>query len=43
MGKLLHFGDVVIETSASGGYRDKIIIGGIANLEKFEERLRHCF
>lgn len=43
LGKLLHFGDVVVETSASGGYKDKILIGGIANPEKFEEKLRHYF
>ncbi len=43
LGKLLHFGDVVIETSASGGYMDKIFVTGIANPENFETKLRHCF
>lgn len=43
LGKLLHFGDVVIETSASGGYMDKIVVTGIANPENFEAKLRHYF
>lgn len=43
LGKFFHFGDVVIETSASGGYHDKISITGIANPENVEAKLRHCF
>ena len=43
LGKLLQFGDVVIETSASGGYMDKIILAAISNPQRFESRLRQCF
>ena len=43
LGKLFHFGDVTIETSASGGYQNKIIVSGIANPEIFETNLRNCF
>ena len=43
LGKLFHFGDVTIETSASGGYMDKIVVSGIANPEIFETNLRRCF
>lgn len=43
LGKFFHFGDVVIETSASGGYMDKILVSEIANPENFEAKLRHCF
>lgn len=43
LGKFFHFGDVVIETSAAGGYMDKILVSGIANPENFEAKLRHYF
>src|SRR3989338_6749246 len=42
LGKLFHFGDVIIETSASGGYKDKIFVSGIADPDNFEAKLRHC-
>ena len=43
LGKLLHYGDVVIETSASGGYMDQIVLVGVSNPERFEDRIRHRF
>lgn len=43
LGKLFHFGDVVIETSASGGYMDQIILNGLANPEQFEHKIRGHF
>lgn len=43
LGKLFHFGDVVIETSASGGYMDQIILTGVANPEQFEHKIRGHF
>lgn len=36
IGKLFHFGDVVIETSASGGYKEKIRLTGINEPQKVE-------
>lgn len=43
LGKLFHFGDVVIETSASGGYMDQIVLAGLANPEQFEHKIRGHF
>lgn len=43
LGKFFHFGDVLIETSAAGGYMDKILVSGIAKPENFEAKLRHYF
>ena len=43
LGKIFHFRDVIIETSASGGYKNKILVAGIADPENFEAKLRHCF
>lgn len=43
LGKLFHFGDVVIETSASGGYMDQITLAGVANPEQFEHKIRGHF
>lgn len=35
MGKLFHYGDVMIQTSASGGYNEKINLTGISHPEKY--------
>lgn len=43
LGKLFHFGDVVIETSASGGYMDQITLVGLDDPQKFEHKIRHYF
>ena len=43
LGRFFHFGDIVIETSAAGGYMDKILVSGISNPENFEAKLRHYF
>lgn len=43
LGKLFRYGDVVIETSASGGYMDQIILAGLADPEQFEHKIRGHF
>ncbi len=43
LGKLFHFGDVLIETSASGGYMDQIILAGVSNPEQFEHKIGRHF
>ncbi len=43
IGKLFHFGDVIIEISASGGYMDQIILVGLDSPEKFEHKIRRHF
>lgn len=43
LGKLFHFGDVLIETSASGGYMDQITLVGLADPEQFEHKIRGHF
>ena len=42
IGRLFHFGNIVITTSASGGYSDKIYLNSIPNPEKNEEMLKQC-
>ncbi len=41
IGKFFHFGDVVVETSASGGYMERFVIIGISNPQKYERLLLH--
>lgn len=43
LGRLLHYGDVVVDTSASGGYIDQITLMGVADPRKFEYKIRHSF
>ncbi len=43
LGKLLHYGDIVIETSAPGGYADQIILSGISDPQIFERKISHYF
>ena len=42
IGKLLNYGDITIQTSASGGYQHEIYLTGIANPEKYREIFKHC-
>ena len=42
-GKLFKFGDVSVETSASGGYMEKITLAEVANPENYESKLLHNF
>jgi uncharacterized membrane protein YdbT with pleckstrin-like domain len=43
MGKLFHFGDVILKTSASGGYQVIVTLMGIANPYKYEKTLNKYF
>ena len=40
-GKLLRFGNVVIETSASGGYMETVTLSEVTDPERYETRLLH--
>lgn len=42
VGKLFHYGNITISTSASGGYNDKIYLKGIPNPEKNIEMFEAC-
>lgn len=42
LGKLFHFGNVHIETSASGGYIEKINLTGITNPEQWRNHFEKC-
>ena len=39
VGKMFHFGDVIVETSASGGYMDQITFTGVSDPQKFEHKI----
>lgn len=43
LGKLFNYGDLVIITSASGGYQEKIYLSGITNPKKYKHHLQECF
>lgn len=43
LGKLFHFGDVFVETSASGGYMEKVVLVSVNNPQKYEHSLQHSF
>ena len=43
LGKLLHYGDIVIEISAPGVYLDQILLSNLTDPQKFEQKIRgHC-
>jgi len=42
IGKLLNYGDITIQTSASGGYQQDIYLTGISYPEKYKELFKHC-
>ena len=43
LGKLLHYGDIVIEISAPGDYLDHILLPNLTDPQGFEEKIRgHC-
>lgn len=42
IGKMLNYGDIVIKTSASGGYQDNINLIGIPHPHEFKNTLTHC-
>ena len=42
-GKLLHYGDIIIKSSASGGYQGDLALVGISDPEKYQKLLKeHC-
>lgn len=43
IGKIFHYGDIILKTSASGGYQGDISLVGISNPEKYEKILKECF
>ncbi len=42
IGRLFHYGNIIITTSASGGYSDRIYLNGIPHPEKNKEMLKEC-
>lgn len=42
MGRIFHYGDVALKTSASGGYKEIVTIGGIQNPQKYEQMIKEC-
>ena len=43
LGKLFHYGDIILKTSASGGYQDDIVLTEIENPQKYQSMLRKLF
>lgn len=43
IGKLCNYGDILLKTSASGGYQDDIILSNIADPQKYKEVLKKYF
>jgi len=43
VGKIFNYGDILLKTSASGGYKNNIILFGIDNPKKYEEILNKFF
>lgn len=39
--KIFHFGNIEIETSASGGYMEKVTLQEISDPQKYERKLLH--
>lgn len=42
LGRLLHYGDIALKTSASGGYQVIVTITGIQNPHKYEQMIKEC-
>lgn len=43
LGKIFHYGDIILKTSASGGYQVIVKLSGIANPQKYEHILSKHF
>ena len=43
IGKLCNYGDILLKTSASGGYQDDVALTGIDNPKKYEQELQKLF
>lgn len=42
LGRIFHYGDVTLKTSASGGYQVIVTITGISNPLKYEQMIKQC-
>lgn len=42
LGRLFHYGDISLKTSASGGYQVIVTITGIQNPHKYEQMIKQC-
>ena len=42
IGRIFHFGNVTLKTSASGGYQAILTIAGIQNPQKYEQMIKEC-
>lgn len=43
LGRIFHYGDITLKTSASGGYQGDIVMMEIADPKRYEEKLREYF
>lgn len=41
-GRIFHYGDITLKTSASGGYQVIVAIAGIQNPQKYEQMIKQC-
>lgn len=42
IGRLFHYGDVTLKTSASGGYQEIVTIAEIQDPQKYEQAIKQC-
>lgn len=42
LGKIFHYGDISLKTSASGGYQVIVTISGITDPQKYEKTIKEC-
>lgn len=42
LGRIFHYGDITLKTSASGGYQVIVTIAGIQNPQKYEQMIKQC-
>lgn len=42
LGRIFHYGDISLKTSASGGYQVIVTIAGISNPQKYEKTIKQC-
>ncbi len=42
LGRLFHYGDIYLKTSASGGYQVIVTMTGIQNPHKYEQMIKQC-
>ncbi|MCL6096610.1 MAG: PH domain-containing protein [Patescibacteria group bacterium] len=43
IGKILNYGDIILKTSASGGYQGDVVMSGVANPKKYEDIISKYF